>query len=319
MRRAMLIGACLWIAYAGSSQAKDSLVGPTVDGTSAVAAPAPEGVPVDLRPKSAETAAPRQRDRLAGGQRPSTFALPQPTPLLGAPGVSPRVVPMSGIVRFEVRDGDRVEVLASTQELTRLTFEGDRAVAARTIEREDGPSALFEADEATGDLYLRLVRVSGGERVSLFVTMESGNTYLIVAVATLTPATSVVLAGLDVARPDEPQTAQDPELQLAASGPNDQVVSLMRSLYLDAPLVGYVRAAQRGRGMVGLLAVTQETVLSGDKLVGRVLVVRNPEDRDLPIEIEKLKTNGKRLVASGADASTVGPGQSVRVFLVEER
>jgi len=32
-----------------------------------------------------------------------------------------------------------------------------------------------------------------------------------------------------------------------------------------------------------------------------------------------LKTNGKRLVASGADAAMVGAGQSVRVFLVEER
>lgn len=319
MRRAMLIGACLCIGFIGSSQAKDGLVGPSVDGVTAAGAPAPQGVPVDLRPKTAETAPPRQRDRLAGGQRPGTSASSQSAPLLGAPGVQPRIVPMSGIVRFEVRDGDRVEVLASTQELTRLTFDGDRAVAARTIEREDGPSALFEADEATGDLYLRLVRVSGGERVSLFVTMESGNTYLIVAVATLTPATSVVLAGLDVARADEPLIGQDPELQLAASSPNDQVVSLMRSLYLDAPLVGFFRAAQRGRGMVGLLAVTQETVLSGDKLVGRVLVVRNREDRELPIEIEKLKTNGKRLVASGADAATVGAGQSVRVFLVEER
>lgn len=319
MRRAMLVGVCLWIGFVGASQAKEGVVGPTADGVPAAQAPAPQAVPVDLRPKTAEATPARTRDRLAGGQRPGSSAPAQPSPLLGAPGISPRVVPMSGIVRFEVRDGDRVEVLASTHELTRLTFEGDRALAARTIEREDGPSAFFEADEATGDLYLRLVRVSGGERVSLFVTMESGNTYLIVAVATLTPAASIVLAGIDVARPDEPQSGQDPELQLAASSPNDQVVSLMRSLYLDAPLVGFVRAAQRGRGMVGLLAVTQETVLSGDKLVGRVLVVRNPEDRELPIEIEKLKTNGKRLVASGADAAMVGAGQSVRVFLVEER
>lgn len=187
------------------------------------------------------------------------------------------------------------------------------AVANGRITEVWGPDNVYniDKDEASGQIYLRLLSPSQREAVSLFVSDESRNTYTLILTPEDVPAETVMIRR----RGDDKRAANAWE---KSSGTHNGVLRrLMVTMIKDEVPDGY-EVSERGQNVPlwkeASLRLDRE--YRGAAYVGEVYTLTNTSATEMVTEETEFYRSGVKAVA--IEHHRLSPGVSTRLLVIRE-
>lgn len=221
-------------------------------------------------------------------------------------------------------ENGRFEATVAASQMSRLSIEGEKIASVRKVEDPDGPAFMVEPEPATGDVYVAFDGDVVGRSFTAFLVTESGKTVQ----ALLRPVPGegrtvlVRLAGGSAAA----STPQSPSSRAgAAEGPRaerppaytEAITALMRLMFNGEAPAGVERTTLLpARRKAGPFELAESETWAVMNLRGRVVVVTNITEADQSLAPAALLVGP--VMAVGVTHERLAPGESARVFLVEE-
>ena len=236
-----------------------------------------------------------------------------------------------------VKDG-RFSADVSAKEMSRVSIAGEKITAVRKMDDPSGPKMMIEADATTGDVFVAFDGEVTGRSFSAFLITDSGRTVQ----AVFTPKdeegqTVLVTLPAGEAKPVAVATSADAEDARDGEGgappPTEgkaerreaypeTLTALIRLMFngerLNANDLGVVQRVSVGdhpqRAGAFEMQTLQVYTVSG--LRGTVLNLRNLTKVGQPVSAKTFLVRG--VLAAAVSHENIEPGQSGRVYLVEE-
>jgi hypothetical protein len=213
--------------------------------------------------------------------------------------------------------------VAATQ-MSRLSIEGEKIASVRKVEDPEGPAFMVEPEPATGDVYVAFDGDVIGRSFTAFLVTESGKTVQALLRPTAGEGRTVLvrLAGATAASAASPQSAPQAagaERPRAERSPayTEAIAALMRLMFNGEAVDGVDRAASRPmRRRAGPFDLADIETWRVMNLVGRVISVTNASSAEQHLATNALLVQG--VLAVGVTHERLSPGESARVFVVEE-
>lgn len=213
---------------------------------------------------------------------------------------------------FEVKDGDRVSVTLSSQDLTRIMIEG---VGKITDVRGSAGHLSIEPDKKKGEIYVK--PISQKLKSSFFISDSFGNTYTIVAAQADVPAQTVIFKPKGIQR-----GASQYQRRFKSYALKKQVGELGKAMSRDVEVDGFELLREKEPVIINLWKEVEFALIrtySGDDLKGQVFVLTNVTNDTLKLhEKEFLHVGRSKVIASSIAKHSLKPGESTFVFLVKE-
>ena len=169
-------------------------------------------------------------------------------------------------------DNARIDCLASSRDLTRISLVGDEIASVSKLQTGN-PNEDFSVvnEPVRGDIYVSVPEGFAPKILSFFATSKKGYVYKFACRLTGAEAQQVFVANPAIAgdRPDETRVA-------AAADPQEQAVKLVQAMYNSSIPDGYrMRQPVLNAVHVGALKVQMIAEYRGLTLIGKILRIEN--------------------------------------------
>ncbi|RKF17700.1 conjugal transfer protein TraK [Altericroceibacterium spongiae] len=208
-------------------------------------------------------------------------------------------------------DNGEVKCVASKDDLTRFSLEGDQFAAVSKVSANN-PSQDFDVvnEPTRGDIYVSVPASYTRPAISFFGTTSKGYVYKFVCAVSATGAEQVFIKNkMEVARPKE-HLAIAPQLPL-----KDQAADLIKAMFAQRVVDGYdIVDELRAPVNVGNLKVQLVSEYRGLVLDGKVLRVTNTGEDPVTLEDRLLVPEGA--VAVAISNNQLAKGQTTGAYVV---
>lgn len=209
--------------------------------------------------------------------------------------------------RFEVKDGDQIQIVISEKDVSRLAVEGEGR-----LKKVWSPQAYLDlqADKAQGEAFFKAAE-GAPKTFSFFARDDFGNTFTIIATQHNVPSQTIMLV---------PQNRNQ-----ASLGPNRQkelpfkkeVNSLFKSMFNETPLQGYT--VQDVNVVVPVWAETEIRLVKSYRshaFQGEVYEVKNVTQGELKFQEYEFFEFGDNVVATGLEHLSIAAKQTTKLYVV---
>jgi conjugal transfer pilus assembly protein TraK len=208
-------------------------------------------------------------------------------------------------------DNSRVDCIASSRDLTRISLVGDEIASVSKLQTGN-PSEDFSVvnEPVRGDIYVSVPEGFTPNLLSFFATSKKGYVYKFACRLTAGEAQQVFVANPAIAgdKPDETRVA-------ASADPQEQAVKLVQAMYVNAIPTGYqMRQPVLNAVRVGDLKVQLIAEYRGASLTGKVLRIEN-KGRSATVLTEKVVAPGNAVAVTIAEPR-LAPGAVTTAYLV---
>ena len=210
-----------------------------------------------------------------------------------------------------VSDNSRVECIASSRDLTRVSLIGDEVSSVSKVQTGNPQEDFSVVNEPVrGDIYLSVPDGFTPKSLSFFATSKKGYVYKFVCRIEGNEATQIFLSNPAIAS----ERANDAPVVTAAT-PQDQAVKLVQAMYSLSIIDGYqMRQPVLNAVHVGDLKVQMIAEYRGDAITGRVLRIENKGAREAALT-EATVAPASSLAVSIAEPK-LAPGKVTTAYLV---
>ncbi len=210
---------------------------------------------------------------------------------------------------FDVKDGDSITVMISSQELSKISIKGD----GRISKVWGGGKALhFQADKANGDLYIKPKLGDLLPNTSFFIKDDMGATYtLVVQAYTQTPAQSIVL------KPRVYRSKNYGHGNFSSLAYKKAVKVLMKAMALGEMLDDFYN--EDHEQLVPLWKETEIGLIRtyvGEDLVGEVYSIKNISDEDMVFDEREFLGFGRWVGAVSLERLELAVEASTYLYVV---
>lgn len=170
-------------------------------------------------------------------------------------------------------DNARIDCIASSRDLTRISLVGDEIASVSKLQTGN-PSEDFSVvnEPVRGDIYVSVPNGFTPKTLSFFATSKKGFVYKFACRLQDAEAQQVFVANAALAA----NRQQDAKPIAAAATPEDQAVRLVQAMYTSSIPDGYLmRQPVRTPVRVGDLRVQELAEYRGETLTGKVLRIEN--------------------------------------------
>jgi conjugal transfer pilus assembly protein TraK len=209
--------------------------------------------------------------------------------------------------RIQVKDGDQVKVVISSQDVSRLAVEGEGR-----LKRVWSPKGYLDLkpDKAQGEAFFKAVQ--GAPRTfSFFARDDFGNTFTIIATQDAVPSQTIMLV---------PQNQQK-------VGVNDEkrktlpykkaVNDLFKAMFLEQKLPGYTVSDQDEDVPVWVeTKIRLIKTYRSHKFMGDVYEITNLSKGSLEFRESEFFDFGEHVLAAGLEHLTIGANQKTKLYVV---
>ena len=170
-------------------------------------------------------------------------------------------------------DNSRIDCIASSRDLTRISLVGDEIASVSKLQTGNASEDFSVVNEPIrGDIYVSVPDGFSPKTLSFFATSKKGYVYKFACRLDGAEAQQVFVANPAIAG-DKPD---DTHLAAVAATPEDQAVKLVQAMYSSAIPDGFrMRQPVRSPVHVGDLKVQEIAEYRGAQLTGQVLRIEN--------------------------------------------
>lgn len=213
----------------------------------------------------------------------------------------------------EVRD-DRIEAAVSAGSMSRIVVEGDRVVSVRQMGDEETSPLMIEVEPSTGDAYVGFSEGVEGRSFTVYLVTQSGRTVQ----AQLRPVTmDAQTLTLRLPRPNTP-SGESVQRTDKRAGYQQVIAGLVRVMFNGDAVDGVRMRAMVGRARFdGPLDAVVMNAFEAPGLRAFEVRIRNRTKETQPVVIDRFLVAG--VIAAASDRDSLAPGESGRVFVVEEQ
>jgi conjugal transfer pilus assembly protein TraK len=208
-------------------------------------------------------------------------------------------------------DNSRVDCIASSRDLTRISLVGDEIASVSKLQTGN-PSEDFSVvnEPVRGDIYVSVPEGFTPKLLSFFATSKKGYVYKFACRLTGEEAQQVFVANPAIAgdKPDETRIA-------AAADPQEQAVKLVQAMYSSSIPDGYrMRQPVLNAVHVGDLKVQMIAEYRGAALTGKVIRIEN-NGRAPTVLTEKIVAPSNAVAITIAEPN-LAPGAATTAYIV---
>jgi len=208
-------------------------------------------------------------------------------------------------------DNSRVDCIASSRDLTRISLVGDEIASVSKLQTGN-PSEDFSVvnEPVRGDIYVSVPEDFTPKVLSFFATSKKGYVYKFACRLTGEEAQQVFVANPAIAgdKPDETRIA-------AAADPQEQAVRLVQAMYASSIPDGYrMRQPVLAAVHVGDLKVQMIAEYRGTTLTGKVLRIEN-DGRSATVLTERVVAPSNAVAVTIAEPN-LAPGAATTAYIV---
>lgn len=208
-------------------------------------------------------------------------------------------------------DNSRVDCIASSRDLTRISLVGDEIASVSKLQTGN-PSEDFSVvnEPVRGDIYVSVPEGFTPKLLSFFATSKKGYVYKFACRLTSEEAQQVFVANPAIAgdKPDETRIA-------AAADPQEQAVKLVQAMYSSSIPDGYrMRQPVLGAVHVGDLKVQMIAEYRGSTLTGKVIRIEN-NGRSPTVLTERVVAPSNAVAITIAEPN-LAPGTATTAYIV---
>ena len=208
-------------------------------------------------------------------------------------------------------DNSRVDCIASSRDLTRISLVGDELASVSKLQTGN-PSEDFSVvnEPVRGDIYVSVPEGFTPKVLSFFATSKKGYVYKFACRLTGEEAQQVFVANPAIAgdKPDETRIA-------AAPDPQEQAVKLVQAMYSSSIPDGYrMRQPVLNAVHVGDLKVQMIAEYRGPTLIGKVIRIEN-NARSPRVLTEGVVAPSNAVAITIAEPN-LAPGASTTAYIV---
>ena len=208
-------------------------------------------------------------------------------------------------------DNSRVDCVASSRDLTRISLVGDEIASVSKLQTGN-PSEDFSVvnEPVRGDIYVSVPEGFTPKVLSFFATSKKGYVYKFACRLKGEEAQQVFVANPAIAgdKPDETRIA-------AAADPQEQAVKLVQAMYSSSIPDGYrMRQPVLGAVHVGDLKVQMIAEYRGATLTGKVIRIEN--NARSPMVLTERVVAPSNAVAITIAEPNLAPGASTTAYIV---
>lgn len=209
--------------------------------------------------------------------------------------------------RFDVKDGDQIQIVVSEKDVSRLAVEGDGR-----LKRVWSPQSYLDmqVDKGQGEAFFKATQ-DAPKTFSFFARDDFGNTFTIIATQHDIPSQTIMLVTQN-RKGAEQRSARQKDLPF-----KKEVNSLFKSMFNDAPMQGYT--VQDIEVDVPVWNETEIKLVKSYKshaYVGEVYEIRNKTSGELQFQEYEFFEFGDDVVATGLEYLTVSANQKTRLYVV---
>ena len=212
-----------------------------------------------------------------------------------------------------VADNSRVDCVASSKDLTRISLVGDEIASVSKVQT-DNPTEDFSVvnEPIRGDIYISVPEGFTPKTLSFFATSKKGYVYKFACRLQPGDAQQVFVANPAIAK--EGEGAQR-TAAVETANPQEAAVRLVQAMYSSEILDGYqMRQPVKSPAFVGALKVQLIAEYAGATLTGKVLRIEN-RGHD-PITLTEAQVGPPSAVAVTIAEPKLDPGRSTTAYLV---
>ena len=209
-------------------------------------------------------------------------------------------------------DNARVDCIASSRDLTRISLVGDEIASVSKLQTGN-PNEDFSVvnEPVRGDIYVSVPEGFSPKVLSFFATSKKGYVYKFACILSGEEAQQVFVANPAIAG----EQTSDTRI-VAAADPQEQAVKLVQAMYTSSIPEGYrMRQPVRASVRVGDLKVRMITEYRGNELTGKVIRIENQGSEPLVIADDVVAPSNATAV-SIAEPNLV-PGASTTAYIVQ--
>jgi conjugal transfer pilus assembly protein TraK len=209
-------------------------------------------------------------------------------------------------------DNARVDCIASSRDLTRISLVGDEIASVSKLQTGNSSEDFSVVNEPVrGDIYLSVPEGFTPKLLSFFATSKKGYVYKFACRLTGQEAQQVFVANPALAG-DKPDTARI----AAAADTQEQAVRLVHAMYTSSIPDGYrMRQPVLASVRVGELKVQMIAEYRGSAMTGKVIRIENKGHTPLAIT-EKVVAPSNAMAVSIAEP-TLAPGAVTTAYIVQ--
>jgi conjugal transfer pilus assembly protein TraK len=209
-------------------------------------------------------------------------------------------------------DNSRVDCIASSRDLTRISLVGDEIASVSKLQTGN-PSEDFSVvnEPVRGDIYVSVPEGFSPKVLSFFATSKKGYVYKFACRLTGAEAQQVFVANPAIAGDKEGET----RIAAAAADPQEAAVKLVQAMYTSSIPDGYrMRQPVLNAVNVGDLKVQMIAEYRGDTLIGKVIRIEN-KGRNPTVITEKVVAPSNAVAITIAEPS-LAPGAATTAYIV---
>ena len=208
-------------------------------------------------------------------------------------------------------DNSRVDCIASSRDLTRISLVGDEIASVSKLQTGN-PSEEFSVvnEPVRGDIYVSVPEGFTPKLLSFFATSKKGYVYKFACRLMGEEAQQVFVANPAIAsdKPDETRIA-------AAADPQEQAVRLVQAMYASSIPDGYrMRQPVLNAVHVGDLKVQMIAEYRGATLTGKVIRIEN-DGRSATVLTERVVAPSNAVAVTIAEPN-LAPGAATTAYIV---
>ena len=212
-----------------------------------------------------------------------------------------------------VADNSRVDCVASSRDLTRISLVGDEIASVSKVQTGNPAEDFSVVNEPVrGDIYISVPDGFTPKSLSFFATSKKGYVYKFACRLEGTEAQQVFVANPAIAKEGE---AGQRVAVAATANPQEAAVRLVQAMYGSQILDGYqMKQPVKNPVYVGALKVQMIVEYSGPTLTGKVLRIEN-KGHD-PITLTEGQVAPPSAVAVTIAETKLDPGRATTAYLV---
>lgn len=208
-------------------------------------------------------------------------------------------------------DNSRVDCIASSRDLTRISLVGDEIASVSKLQTGNASEDFSVVNEPVrGDIYVSVPEGFTPKMLSFFATSKKGYVYKFACRLVGSEAQQVFVANPAIAgdKPDETRVA-------AAADPQERAVKLVQAMYTSSIPDGYrMRQPVLNAVNVGDLKVQMIAEYRGDELTGKVIRIENKGRT--PVVINEKVVAPSNAVAVTIAEPNLAPGAATTAYIV---
>lgn len=211
-----------------------------------------------------------------------------------------------------VSDNSRVDCIASSRDLTRISLVGDEIASVSKLETGNPQEDFSVVNEPLrGDIYLSVPDGFSPQRLSFFLTSKKGYVYKLSCRLQAGEAQQVFLSNPAIAREGEPAP-----VAVAQVDPREHATRLIQAMYASALPDGFqVRQTVRNAVNVGDIKVQMISEYRGAQLTGKVFRIENKGAQEM--DLTKVQIAPADSIAFTVAEPKLAPGQVTTAYVVQ--